>query len=182
MVNKLVVSLVVILMVLGIAIYFRVEFKYMMVLNGRGTLLLGQLSKISKTPLAAGENPEDRIAEVAEKSGIHFATDYLILESALFKSCKDECLKRPAFYQDYIRLINQITIKNLWVVEQNRMKDNVAYYIQDREQNQFLNNFVTKRAYVSDSYNSISSYDLKEMALALIQAIDAKVMEIKKKK
>ena len=181
MVNKLVVSTLIILFVLGVAIYFRVEFKYMMVLNNRGSLILAELKKATKEPLTANENMEDRISAVGEKTGVKFATDYLLMESSLFKSCGAQCLSRPAFFKNYSKLISLIQIKKLWVVQHNRMKDSVAYFIQDREEQQFLNNFVSRRAYISDNYDKISSYENKEMALALTQTIDAKVMELKKK-
>ncbi len=181
MVNKLVISTLVILFVLGAAIYFRVEFKYMMVLNNRGSLILSLLKKADKDPLKPGESAEERIAAIGDSSGVKFATDYLIMENSLFKACKTECLKKAAFYKSYLKLISQIQIKKLWVVERNKMKDSVAYYIQEREENQFLNNFVSRRAYITENYEKIPSYELKELALSLTQAIDAKVMEIKKK-
>lgn len=181
MVNKLVSSIIVVLMLLGVAIYFRVEFKYMMVLNNRGSMLLDQLNKATKAPLAPQEQAEDRITSVAEKNGVKFATDYLLMENFLFKTCKEECVNKPAFYKNYIKLISQIKIKKLWVVEQNRLKDSVAYFIQEREETQLLSNFETRRLYISGSYDQLPSYDLKELSLSLIQAIDAKVMEIKKK-
>jgi hypothetical protein len=139
------------------------------------------LNKASKVPLAANENPEDRISNVAAKNGVKFASDYLIMEGALFKSCKPNCLNKIPFYKNYAKLISQIQIKKLWVVEQNKMKDSVAYYIQDREEKQFLDNFSSKRAYISENYEKLPSYEIKELALSLIQAIDAKTMELKKK-
>lgn len=181
MVNKLVYSVIAVLFILGAAIYFRVEFKYMMVLNNRGSMVLSLLKKADKEPLKAGETAETRIAQVGEQNGVKFATDYLIMENALFKACKTECLSRAAFYRSYMKLIAQIKIKKLWVVERNIMKDSVAYFIQEREENQFLTNFTTRRAFISDNYDKIPSDELKELALSLTQAIDAKVMEIKKK-
>jgi len=181
MLNKLIYSTLAVLFILGAAIYFRVEFKYMMVLNSRGSEVLSQLKKAEKEPLKPGETNEERIASIGEKNGVKFATDYLIMENTLFKACKAECLKRASFYKGYLRLIGQIKMKKLWVVERNIMKDSVAYFIQEREENQFLNNFASRRAYITDNYEKIPSDDLKELALSLTQAIDAKVMEIKKK-
>jgi hypothetical protein len=180
-INKLVVAFLIILFILGVAIYFRVEFKYMMVLNGRGTLLLSELNKASKVPLAANESPEDRVSVVAEKNGVKFASDYLIMENSLFHACNPDCLKKPAFYKNYSKLISQIQLKKLWVVEQNKMKDSVAYYIQDREEKKFLDSFKSRRSYISDNYDKIPNYDLKEMAISVTQAIDAKVLELKKR-
>jgi hypothetical protein len=153
----------------------------MMVLNGRATFILNEIKKSAKAPAAASNAPEELIAAVAEKNGVQFASDYLIMESSLFKACSTECLKRSVFYKSYLKLISQIQIKKLWVVERNRMKDSVAFYIQDREQKQFLDNFSAKRSYISDNYDKIPSYELKELALALTQAIDGKVMELKKR-
>jgi hypothetical protein len=181
MVNKIVSSIIFVLFLLGLAIYFRVEFKYMMVLNNRGSLILNQLSKALKDPVNQNENFEDRVAAIAEKNGVRFATDYMLMENFLFKSCKEECLNRPVFYKTYMKIIALIQIKKLWVVEQNRLKDSVAYYIQEREEKQFLNNFTTRRAFISENYTKLPSYDLKELALSLTQTMDAKVMEIRKK-
>lgn len=181
MVNKLIYSILAVLFLLGAAIYFRVEFKYMMVLNNRGSLILTELGKAEKEAAASKESIENGIASVAEKNGVKFATDYLLMENRLFKSCSTTCLSRSEFYRSYIKLISQIKIKKLWVVERNIMKDSVAYFIQEREETQFLENFAKRRAYISENYEKIPSYELKELALSLTQAIDSKVMEIKKK-
>jgi len=181
MVNKLVYSVIAILFILGVAIFFRVEFKYMMVLNNRGSEVLSLIKKANKEPLKAGETMEDRIAVIGEQAGVRFATDYLIMENSLFKSCKTECLKKAEFFKSYIKLISQIKIKKLWVVARTIMKASVSYLIQEREENQFLNNFTSKREWITENYEKIPSYELKELALSLTQAIDAKVMEIKKK-
>ena len=181
MLNKLVSSIIIVLFLLGVAIYFRVEFKYMMVLNNRGSMLLDQLNKEVKSKLEPQELVEDRILTVAEKNGVKFATDYLLMENFLFKTCKEECITKPSFYRNYIKLISQIKIKKLWVVEQNKLKDSVAYFIQEREEKQLLGNFEARRLFISENYDKLPSYDLKELSLSLTQAIDAKVMEIKKK-
>lgn len=182
MVNKLVVSLILLLMLLGVAIYFRVEFKYAMVANNRNSFILKELNKAAKTKsINDNETQEDKIYAVMEKNGIKFATDFILIEDYLFKACDPNCLNNPSFYKNYSKMIDQIKLKRLWVVKHNQLEDKVAYYIQDQEEQQFVDTFLKRRSYISDHYKNISNLDNKEQALALVKIIDNKIIELKKK-
>ncbi len=72
-------------------------------------------------------------------------------------------------------------MKRLWVVRQNKLKDKVSYFIQDKEEKQFLSNFDKRRAYISDHYKEIKTVESKELALGLIKVMDEKILELRKK-
>ena len=181
MVNKLVVSFLVVLFILGIAIYFRSEFKYRMVENNQGSRLIKELKIASIMPETLELTKEDRIFQAMEKNEIKFATDYLIVEDYLFKSCDPNCLNSASFYKNYSKIIAKIQVKRLWIVRQNKLKDKVSYFIQDKEEKQFLSNFSKKRAFISENYNDIKTNENKQLALDLINVMDGKIAELKKK-
>ena len=181
MVNKLVVSLILILMILGIAIYFRVEFKYAMVANNRNSLYLRDLNNALNSTKNDNTSKQDKVISVMEKNGIKFSTDYILVEDYLYKSCEPNCLTSLSFYENYEKLINQVQVKRLWVVKHNQLKDKVAYFIQDKEEKQFKENFLKRREYISNQYKNINELDLKQKSLNLIKSIDAKLAELNKK-
>ena len=116
-----------------------------------------------------------------EKNDIKFASDYLIVEDYLFKVCNPDCLNSSSFYKNYMKIIDKIELKRLWVVKQNKLKDKVSYFIQDKEEKEFLTDFSKKRALISDQYNQIKTNEHKQMALDLIKIIDGKIAILKKK-
>ncbi|MGZ3725575.1 MAG: DUF3149 domain-containing protein [Pseudobdellovibrio sp.] len=181
MVNKLVVSLLVILFALGVVIYFRSEFKYKMVENNQDGRLVKELKTASIMPATPELSKEDRIYGVMEKNDIKFASDYLIVEDYLFKACSPDCLNSSSFYRNYMKIIEKVQVKRLWIVRQNKLKDKVSYFIQDKEEKQFLNDFSKKRALISDQYAQIKTNENKQMALELVKVIDSKIAELKKK-
>ncbi|MBY0451681.1 MAG: hypothetical protein K2P92_01515 [Bdellovibrionaceae bacterium] len=181
MVKKLVIILIFILMLVGVAIFFRVEFKYMMVLNGQSTLILGKLKKAVKLPANNITTREDHIAAVADENGVGFATDLSLYNKALFKQCAEACLTKPEFYRAYNKILDQVHVEELWVYAQNKTKDRVASYILDREKNQLLKTLQKSRAQISDGYGTITALDQKQMALDTIKKIDDKIALIKAK-
>jgi hypothetical protein len=181
MVKKLVILLIFILMLVGVAIFFRVEFKYMMVLNGQSTLILSKLKKAVKMAANNVTATEDHIAMVADESGIGFATDLSLYNNALFKQCAEACLNRPEFYRAYNKVLDQVHVEELWVYAQNKTKDRVAGYILNREKNLMLKTLQKSRAQISDGYSTILVLEQKQMALDTIKKIDEKIALLKEK-
>ena len=181
MVNKLVVSLILLLMLLGVAIYFRVEFKYKMVAEGQNTQILNDLKKASIDALGPQETRLDKIVQVADQHKIGFATDLQLLDSYLVKSCAEDCLKDPKYYESLKKLVDLVDLKKMWVVRKNWSKDTVAYYIQDQEVAVIKNTLLKRRSYIAEKYNDLPSYQLKETALTTIKAVDEKIKELQKK-
>jgi gamma-glutamyltranspeptidase len=181
MVNKLVVSLILILMILGIAIYFRVEFKYKMVAEGQNMQILKDLKAVEKMQLKPEESRLEKIAEVGEKHKIAFATDLQALDNHLFNACKPECHVDSKYYKNFSRLVALVDLKKMWVVRKNWSKDTVAYYIQDQEVAVIKNTLLKRREYIADQYAKLPNYELKEVAMASIKTIDEKIKELQKK-
>lgn len=181
MVNKLVVSLILILMLLGIAIYFRVEFKYKMVAEGQNIQIVNDLKLLQKQELSAEENKLEKIAEIAEKHKIAFATDLQALDSYLFDACKPQCLNDVKYYSSLTRLVALVDLKKMWVVRKNWSKDTVAYFIQDQEVAVIKNTLLKRREFIADQYGKLPNYELKEVALASVKIIDEKIKELQKK-
>lgn len=181
MVNKLVVSLILILMLLGIAIYFRVEFKYKMVAEGQNIQILNDLKAIEKQQLSPDENILDKVAQVAEKHKIAFATDLQALDKHLFKACQPNCHTNAKYYENLARLVALVDLKKMWVVRKNWSKDTVAYFIQDQEVAVIIATLLKRREYIADQYIKLPSYELKEVAMASIKTIDGKIKELQKK-
>lgn len=181
MVNKLVVSFILILMLLGIAIYFRVEFKYKMVAEGQNIQILNDLKVIEKQELKPNENLLEKIAVVGEKHKIAFATDLQALDNHLFKACKPNCHTDAKYYESLNRLVALIDLKKIWVVRKNWSKDTVAYFIQDQEVAVIKTTLLKRREYIADQYIKLPSYDLKEVAMASIKTIDNKIKELQQK-
>ena len=181
MVNKLVVSLILILMLLGIAIYFRVEFKYKMVAEGQNIQIINDLKAIEKQQPAEGDNRLEKIALVGEKHKIAFATDLQVLDKHLFNACKPNCHTEPKYYESLAKLVALVDLKKMWVVRKNWSKDTVAYFIQDQEVAVIKNTLLKRREYIADQYIKLPSYDLKEVAMASIKTIDEKIKELQKK-
>lgn len=181
MVNKLVVSLILILMLLGIAIYFRVEFKYKMVAEGQNIQILNDLKAIMKPEFSDAENRLEKIAQVGEKHKIAFATDLQALDNYLFKVCQPNCHTNSSYYANLNRVVDLIDLKKMWVVRKNWSKDTVAYFIQDQEVAVIKNTLLKRREYIADQYIKLPSYDLKEVAMASIKNIDEKIKELQKK-
>ena len=181
MVKKLVIILIMILMLVGAGIYFRVEFKYMMVLNGQNTLILGKLKKAIKAPANNVETTEDHIAAVADENGVGFATDLGLYDKTLFKHCGDDCFDRPSFYRAYAKILAQIHVEELWVYAQNKTKDRVATYILDREKNQILKTLQKSRAKISSHYGAIKTPEHKQAANDVVKQMDEKIAQISAK-
>lgn len=182
MVNKLVVSLILILMLLGIAIYFRVEFKYKMVAEGQNIQIINDLKAIEKQTLSPAENRLVKIADVAVKHKIAFATDLQALDSHLFKACQPECQNDVKYYESLGKIISLVDLKKMWVVRKNWSKDTVAYFIQDQEVAVIKNILLKRREFIADKYAKLPSYEIKEVAMASIKTIDEKIKELQKKK
>ncbi len=181
MVKKLVIILVIILMLAGAGIYFRVEFKYMMVLNGQNTLILGKLKKAVKLPTDNVNTTEDHIAAVADENGVGFATDLSLYDKTLFTQCANECYERPSFYRAYGKILGQVHVEELWVFAQNKTKDRVAAYILNREKNQILKTLQKSRAKIADHYNAIKAPEHKQAAIDVVKKIDEKIAQISAK-
>ena len=172
MVNRVVVSLIILLMFLGIFIYFRVEMKYSMVMNGRASDYLRSLSSAK----SAAE-----IADTVEKKGVQFALDYKLIEDFLLKTCNPNCYENADFYRAHLKIVKEIKAKRLWVVKQNRFKDSVSYYIQDGEEKKLEEHFLATREKISAEYTKIKSMEHKQLALDVIKALDEKIVELRKK-
>ena len=181
MVKKLVIILLVILFLVGVAVYFRVEFKYTMVQNGQSTLILNKLKKAVKQPTDGVHPAEVNIAAVAEESGIAFATDYSLYDRYIWKACQEECINTEGFYRGYTEVLKQLHKEELWVYQQNKTKDRVATYIFDKEKTVVLQILKKTRARVSDHYNEIKNNDMKVAAVNLIKLIDEKIASMDSK-
>ena len=177
MVNRIVVSLIMILMLLGVAIYFRVEFKYGMAAKNHSQILADELSRAKS---AAGETERlSSVLKTAQKFGIAFADDYKIIDEALVDACRPKCFAMAEFYDSVDKVVEMIERKKMWVVRKNRTKDSVANYIQNTEEAEIIQTLLVRRTYISDGYSSIASFDLREKALASINLIDAKIKELR---
>ena len=181
MVNKLVVSFILLLMLLGIAIYFRVEFKYKMVAEGQNVQIINDLKAIEEQDLKPDESRLEKIAQVAEKHKIAFATDLQALDNHLFKACDPSCYSDPKYHESLARLVALVDLKKMWVVRKNWSKDTVAYFIQDQEVAVIKNILLKRRQSIADQYAKLPSYELKEVAMASIKTVDAKIKELQKK-
>jgi hypothetical protein len=181
MVNKLVVSFIFILMLLGIAIYFRVEFKYKMVAEGQNIQILNDLKTLMKAEISASENRLEKIAHVGEKHKIAFATDLQTLDSYLFKACQPVCHTNSKYYENLTRLVALVDLKKMWVVRKNWSKDTVAYFIQDQEVAVIIRTLLKRREYIADHYIKLPNHELKEVAMTSIKSIDEKIKELQKK-
>lgn len=168
-------------MLLGVAIYFRVEFKYKMVAEGQNIQILNDLKAIEKQELKPDENILEKIALVGEKHKIAFATDLQALDNHLYKSCQPDCYTNAKYYESLGKLVALVDLKKMWVVRKNWSKDTVAYFIQDQEVAVIKTTLLKRREYIADHYIKLPSYELKEVAMASIKTIDNKIKELQKK-
>ena len=171
MVNKLIFSILFLLMLLGVAIYFRSEFKYSTMARSHA---MGLNSKMKE----AG-NAEAIVDTMEQNKGIVFATDFVQGEKQLAKLCKPDCLNAPEYYAAYGRLVESIHPEKLWAYK-NLFKDKVTTFIFQKEKQKLSDELFKNRMYFSDNYKSVKSDQQKGILLELVKKIDLKITELKK--
>jgi hypothetical protein len=162
---------------LGVAIYFRVEFKFGMVKENHSENLNSTLSEIKKM-----SNKVEKLNFVTnnlQNFGIAFANDFKLFDQALYEACNPNCLEISEFYTAVSKVLDNLERNKMWVVRKNRTKDSVAYYIQSIEEAQIIQILSDRKKYFIDSQLSIKSDEMRLKSATTIALIDTKINEFK---
>ena len=172
MLNKLIFSVLFLLVILGMLIYFRTEFKYSTMANSH--------SRGLNTKMKGAVTTDEILDTVESGKGLAFSTDFLLGERKLAQLCKPDCLNNAEYYAAYGRLVSNIHPKKLWAFKETKWKDNASLFIYQQEKRKISEELFKNRMYFSDNYKSVRDDKLKAELLGLIKAIDAKIAELKK--
>jgi hypothetical protein len=172
MLNKLIFSVLFLLFLLGVLIYFRTEFKYTTMAKSHAT---GLGTKMQNAGTAA------EIVETVEKNkGVSFASDFILGEKKLARLCNSDCLNSADYYAAYGRLVDNIKPEKLWAFKENKFGDSATKFILQQEKRKLESELYKNRMYFSDNYKSVTSDSLKEELLNMVKKLDSKIEELKK--
>lgn len=172
MLNKLIFSVLFLLFLLGLLIYFRTEFKYTTMAKSHATGL--------NTKMQNADSAAEIIDTVEKNKGVTFASDFSLGEKKLAKLCSADCLNSPEYYEAYGKLVDNIRPEKLWAFKENKFGDSATKFVLQQEKRKLSSELYKNRMYFSDNYKSVKSDNLKAELLGLVKKIDAKIAELKK--